>query len=1314
MTQDEIDRILDEANKFIDRLNNRRGYYEKNYGRSFTQKEWDDFLNEARKRNITDTVTGGNSRRMRDYGNNIKNFGECLTEINKGGILGKFGDYISKAGGAVSKLSGVLGVLIEVVEIVNKVMQFHSELVKIENAKIKAFNDIALAQQGVNIQIEQTRMQTSLQAQQETGQEVIQEAQEYGKLGLEGIKLNLDAYVKANETMSKMIFNMKDAAYAAADATIDLSAGSMSFKQSSQLVSGTIDIMRSDLSASLEQMEKNFELDSQLLVDKTKLQTDYQGRVAEREYNQRISEQWGGWNDAVKTAFTGNVGGAVGDVVFNKGRQAERRANMERINENERYYMEREINEKTIYTAQEKYAVDLNKLYVSQANSLHKVNLELAKSEQDAYIDAAKNIEHAWLDMTKTLNDEFQKHETSAFKMGREMGLTGDQLQSYSKSMASTLSAVSKWGKNMEWAEKLQTVYQETTGRNIQFSNEDFETSAAIGTLVGDDIVSQLNAGMEIFNTSVADSNTQFYEMYKQVSKIGLNGKKYAKDLVNNLKLAEKYNFKGGVKSLMEMSKWAQNMRFNVNSLDGMLDKVQTDGLEGIIKQSAQLQVLGGNFAMGADPMAMAYEAYMDPEGYAKRMNGMIAGQGVFNSETGETTFGIAAQQVMRQYAESTGQDYKDVLNQARQQAKLNQIGGNLTDDFNEDQQALIANKAQYDKDTHQWYVEDMNKQRINVEDINKENIGRLGNIEDNDPEMCQVKLQQQMLNQLQSIFSTEEQMQISQEEMKAVLISTNWEKLNKVNETINKEFVKEFKDTQVTYQDEFNENLKLIASAPTKFSEIFSKGNKEVDENRDKLLQGANTLLSTISTTSQKGIVMLAKALNTQIPTVDEFGKIQMDVNEPSTDYDYEASDGDKLSTIGGWAVSGATIGAAVAGVPGAVVGGVGAGAVAAAVVYWDDIKKFGQDTWDSISKWGTNMWEGLTKRVKLFIGSLYKISKGIVEIGTVIITPIVNFAKKKLTQVWDGINNVGVGFWNSVKNVASSAWDGIKDLASSAINGLDELGHALLSSYWDDTKKLASSAWDGIKNVAVGFWNSVKNVASSAWDGINNVGVGFWNSVKNVASSAWDGIKNVAVGFWNSVKKYAFSAWDGIKECANNIWTAITSPIINAINNVMEFLNNKFGGAFTKIAEGWNDMLKAVGISVDDGIIAQNGTVTKIDSADQVMAAKDGGPIDKIMGMAQNNVQPQPMPYDSFVKENPYNRGFANNNTNQGGEIKVAPIQINFNGRIQLDGANGTTDITELITKDPNFIRSLSQMLSQEVEKKLNGGRSRDPYKP
>ena len=122
--------------------------------------------------------------------------------------------------------------------------------------------------------------------------------------------------------------------------------------------------------------------------------------------------------------------------------------------------------------------------------------------------------------------------------------------------------------------------------------------------------------------------------------------------------------------------------------------------MEGVIKQGAGLQVLGGNVAMGADPMAMMYESFNDPQAYAKRIQKMLKGYGSFNKETGETTFS-GGEQMMRAMSQELNipiEELKDMARGSRQKEYVNaQMGGTT---LSKENQEAIANKAQYDQET--------------------------------------------------------------------------------------------------------------------------------------------------------------------------------------------------------------------------------------------------------------------------------------------------------------------------------------------------------------------------------------------------------------------------------------------------------------------------------------------------------------------------------------------------------------------------------------------------------------------------------------
>lgn len=317
---------------------------------------------------------------------------------------------------------------------------------------------------------------------------------------------------------------------------------------------------------------------------------------------------------------------------------------------------------------------------------------------------AAKNIQ-ATIGMNTTA---MEASESKLFSMQQQIGVK---------------SRDGKWkhlGVGLEDMDKMQTAYSQITGRSIAFNLSDYNRQAQIGKVVGSqDLGIQLTAGMEIFNKSAEEGSNILWEMYKVSNRMGLDARKYSKDLVKNMKLAEKYSFKGGVQGLMKMAAWAQKVGFNMDSLDSSLQKVSEGGLEGVIKMGAEFQVLGGHVAMYADPIAMFYERYANPEAFAKRMHGMLNGLGFFNKETGEVDINGTNLMIAEQIAKIRGVSTENVLNEIRREGKRNEIDKILSPgQYNEQQRNLLASKSTYNSEKGIWEVTGADHEKHNINNL--------------------------------------------------------------------------------------------------------------------------------------------------------------------------------------------------------------------------------------------------------------------------------------------------------------------------------------------------------------------------------------------------------------------------------------------------------------------------------------------------------------------------------------------------------------------------------------------------------------------
>lgn len=362
-----------------------------------------------------------------------------------------------------------------------------------------------------------------------------------------------------------------------------------------------------------------------------------------------------------------------------------------------------------------------------QINKYNEATLEIEQKLAESRLENANKIISKSNEYTKRADEYLKKQDDAIHKYQALNGLTVEQTQVFEKRMLANGEAFSKFGKTIEDALKIQNAVTEQSGRAVKFSNEDFTKSFAVGRLVGEDTLTQFQSMMNIFNTSVSSSTDIMYDMYKYANKMGLSQQKLTKSVLSNMKLANKYDFKNGTRGFIELAKWAENARMNLSSFGSAIEKVQSGGLEGIIKQGAGLQVLGGNFAMGADPLAMFYEASSDQEAYAKRIQGMLKGYGSFNRQTGETTFSGLENYMLRAASEQLGmpvEDIKDMVRGARQKEYVKaQMGSSK---LNKENQEAVANIAQYDQKSKKWYVNTIDGGTKNVSDMTNEDMDKI------------------------------------------------------------------------------------------------------------------------------------------------------------------------------------------------------------------------------------------------------------------------------------------------------------------------------------------------------------------------------------------------------------------------------------------------------------------------------------------------------------------------------------------------------------------------------------------------------------
>lgn len=573
------------------------------------------------------------------------------------------------------------------------------------------------------------------------------------------------------------------------------------------------------------------------------------GGVTEDNKNGGINVWTGNKSNVVTNTNDAGVGNftnsnAVGAIIqkhlgFQGGQQAKEMAEFEYYAQKLEQSADKNM---TVVDMQYQFATTQKDYATQIANK----QLEVTTEAADIVTDNALEIKNMFIDLSQKTEQWIEKFDRTTNDLAKNLGYTNSsQLRAFQDVMFENAKIAAKFGKTTEEIAKVQQNYIENTGRNRLMGQSDTAKITALGAYLGDDgLAANYASEMEIFNAGISDSVDMLDETLQDVNRIGLNGRKYTKTLVDNLKLAQKYNFKDGTKGLMNMAKWAENTRFNMNSLGSMLDKVSEGGLEGIIKQGAEFQVLGGHAAMNADPIAMWYERYADPQAFAKRMQDMTKGYGQLDKKTGETTFSVNEQMMMEQLAKIQGRSYEDVANEVRARNKKEVVAKQLKGNFKEDQQAFISNNATYDKETGQFKVKVKQGNEYVEKEVNQLTPEDLKNIM---PEKHNEKIEKYMediVDLLGKAFGEEERERIE------VGQGTSDNTIENQLERIAKARAN-FEEHKDEYIGKINEIQDETTKQFTNFLEMASKGNQAIDNEAAKISATASNINAALQTTA-------------------------------------------------------------------------------------------------------------------------------------------------------------------------------------------------------------------------------------------------------------------------------------------------------------------------------------------------------------------------------------------------------------------------------------------------------------------------------
>ena len=303
----------------------------------------------------------------------------------------------------------------------------------------------------------------------------------------------------------------------------------------------------------------------------------------------------------------------------------------------------------------------------------------------------------------KELLEPWGKLDQASANYARQIGLSGAGMRQLRRSVietdnANSIAAIT--GLSPEEQIKAMGGVTEGIGRQIGFNSAQ-QTNMAYGMkLLGNENALQFIQKLENFGVSTSEAMDRVADLFKDSEKSGVAFSKTSKIMLDNIKLAQNYTFRNGLQGLSEMSKRSAEIKMDLGEVSRFVEK--TSSLEGSLQAAAGLSVLGGPFAMGANPLQMLYNGLNDFEGASKQMENMVSGLVSFNKETKQLEMSAFNRMRMRAAAQAMGVNYDQLMEMAFAKGREGQIAPilrNMGIDSNSSEYQAILNRAYLDKE---------------------------------------------------------------------------------------------------------------------------------------------------------------------------------------------------------------------------------------------------------------------------------------------------------------------------------------------------------------------------------------------------------------------------------------------------------------------------------------------------------------------------------------------------------------------------------------------------------------------------------------
>jgi hypothetical protein len=298
-------------------------------------------------------------------------------------------------------------------------------------------------------------------------------------------------------------------------------------------------------------------------------------------------------------------------------------------------------------------------------------------------------IEKAWklfLEMQKVVG-----------ALSADIGMTNKEYYRLLDAMPTIYNEILEYGGKIEDVGKIIKGFSEDTGKNRIFSTKEITDIVNLGNSTGLAVegVTKMVAEFDNLGYSLGTTLKVAQKGRNEAARFNINQTKLLQTTTEVVKALTGSGFGRSVEGLTKLAAKAESLRFNLaESIKSFKDAFFSP--EKAVEAAAKIQVLGGEFAqMFGDPFQLMYDSMNNADGMAEKLINAAKGLAIKN-KNGDFIIPPAQRQILKEVAESLGQNYDSIVNAAIEQAKtsdkmnaLSKRAGSLVGFSDDDKQSL-------------------------------------------------------------------------------------------------------------------------------------------------------------------------------------------------------------------------------------------------------------------------------------------------------------------------------------------------------------------------------------------------------------------------------------------------------------------------------------------------------------------------------------------------------------------------------------------------------------------------------------------------